>query len=148
MAAIERKTTIKAPADKIFSYVADFPRHSEWAGHRLQIKQTSEGSLGVGTTFSSVGHMMGQDHADQITVTEFVPNSKIAFEASGDAGLWRHYFQLLEEGERVQVSKGSEILKPALMTRFLAPVAKIFVIPSALEGDLKRIKAKLEGSDN
>jgi hypothetical protein len=90
--------------------------------------------------------MMGQDHADQVTITEFVPNSSIAFEAVGDAGRWRHYVQLQEESGGTRLTKGSEILKPSLMTTLLAPIAKMFIIPAALEGDLKRIKAKLEGS--
>jgi len=145
MATIEKQTTINAPAEKVFKYLSDFPRHGEWAAHRLQIKQTSEGAVGVGTTFACVGHMMGQDHADQVTITEFVPNSRIAFESVGDAGQWRHYIQLQEESGGSRLTKGSEILKPSLMTRFLGPVAKMFVIPAALNGDLQRIKAKLEG---
>lgn len=145
MAVFERQTTVNSPVAEVFSYLADLPRHAEWAAHRLSIQQTSEGPVGLGTTFACVGHMMGQDHADQVTITEFVPNSRIAFESIGDAGRWRHYIQLQEESGGTRLTKGSEILEPSLMTRLLAPIAKMFVIPAALAGDLRRIKAKLEG---
>ena len=147
MRRIERQITIDAPAAKVFSYLADFPRHVEWAeaAHRLQIQQTSPGPVGVGSTFASVGHEMGE-HRAQVTVTELVPNNKIVFQAEDDTGRFRHYFLLQEEGGGTRLAKGIELLKLSLLRRLLSPLAKLpFLVPRELGGDLKRIKAKLEG---
>lgn len=142
MAKIERQITINAPVEKVFSYLADIPRHAEWAAHRLQIQQTSGGPVGVGTTFTSLNHAMGREFQDELAVTELVPNTRIAFEANGKTGRFRHYFVLQTEGMGTRVSKAIEPLK--VSPAFLAPILRILVAPRSLVGDLQRIKAKLE----
>ncbi len=144
MSSIERQTTVSAPAAEVFSYLADIGRHGEWAGHNLLIEKTSPGPVGVGSTFACEGHQMGT-HRGQVTVTEFAPNSKVVYESQDDTGHFRHYFVLLEEGGATRVTKGVEPLKMAPMFRILSPIANAFLVPRGLEGDLKRIKAKLEG---
>ena len=144
MASIERQTTIGAPAEKVFKYVADISRHGEWAAHRLEIEQSSQGPIAVGSTFTSVGHEMGT-HRGQVTVTEFVPSSKLVFEAEDDTGRFRHHFLLQAEGGGTRLTKGVEPLRWSLMFKLLSPVATAFLFPRGLDGDLQRIKAKLEG---
>ena len=48
----EESITIKAPADKVFSYVSDFARHGEWSGHGLQVSRADDGPVVVGTKWS------------------------------------------------------------------------------------------------
>ncbi len=143
MAIIERQTTVNAPAEKVFSYVSDIPRHSEWAAHKLEIESASEGAVAVGSTFNCVGHEMGT-HRGKVTVTELVPNSKLVYEAEDDTGRFRHHFMLEEEGGATRVTKGVEALRLSLLFKILSPVAFAFMVPRGLDGDLKRIKGRLE----
>ena len=76
MRRIERRITISASVPHVFSYLADFPRHSEWAAHPLRIRQTSEGPVGVGSTFVSVGRQLGRDNEDHVTVVELIRNGE------------------------------------------------------------------------
>ena len=145
MARVERQISISAPAERVFTYVADFPRHGEWAGSSLQIEKTSEGPVGAGATFKSVGRQFGRDNHDNLTVKEFVPNEKIVFESVGDAGLLQHHFLLKEEGGTTILAKGLEPLRTAGLFKLLAPIVMAFVAPRGFDGDLERIKAKLEG---
>ena len=144
MAGVERQTIIDAPAEKVFSYLADFTRHPEWAANPLHIEQTSEGPVGVATTFISVGHQFGRDNEDHLTVTEFVPNQKIVFESEGGAGRFRHYFLLQEEDGGTRLTKGVELLKLSFLPRLLWPIVAAFRA-GRYDGALKRIKGKLEG---
>lgn len=147
MPAFERQITINAPVGKVFGYLADFSRHPEWAAHRLEIQQTSEGAVTVGSTFASVGHEMGQ-HRAKVTISEFVPNSKIVYEADDDTGLFRHYCLFQEEDGQTRLTKGVEPLQlRSLLLRLLTPFIPLMV-PRALDGDLQRIKAKLEGGSS
>lgn len=143
MASIQRQITINAPAEKVFDYLADFPRHGEWAAHRLRIDQTSPGPVAVGTTFASVGRMTALDYKDQGTVTEFLPNERLAFEVTGGAGHFRHYLLLKKDGPQTVLTKAVEPLRLKFTWRLRWPLAKL-VIPYILGGDLKRIKEKLE----
>ena len=144
--AVEKQLMINAPADKVFSYIADFPRHSEWAQHKLKVDQTSQGPVGQGTTYKSVGHEMGRDNEDTVTIAEFVPNQKLVFEVQGNAGHFRHWFQLKPADGGAELAKGFEVLKANFPFSLLLPVAMLFMVPGGLNGDLKRIKAKVEGS--
>ena len=55
MAIVERSTTIDAPAERVFDYVADITRHPEWAGHKLEVVVKSQGPVQAGSTFETVG---------------------------------------------------------------------------------------------
>ena len=144
MAIIEKQTTIGAPAETVFKYVSDIARHPEWAAHRLEIEPNSQGQIAVGSTFSCVGHEMGT-HKGKVTVTELVPNSKLVYEAEDDTGRFRHHFSLQEDGGATRLTKGIEPLRLSLLFKILSPVALTIMVPRGLNGDLQRIKAKLEG---
>jgi len=144
---VEKQITINAPAEKVFSYLADLTRHSEWAqpGHRLEIEKTSDGPVGQGTVFRSVGHQFGRNE-DTVTITEYVPNQRIVYESAGNAGLMRHTFELAPAEGGVQVTKGFEAVQAKFPFSLFLPIVSAFVLPGALNGDLQRIKAKLEES--
>ncbi|MBI2912621.1 MAG: SRPBCC family protein [Chloroflexi bacterium] len=145
MAQVERQITIEAAAEKVFAYVADFPRHSEWAEVPLKLERTSEEPVGRGTVFKSVGRQLGRDFAADVTVTEYTPNQKLAYEAEGEAFHFRHHFLLQEEGGLTRLVKGTERVRIALPFSLLFPILSAFgVISRGLDGDLKRIKTRLE----
>lgn len=142
MARFAREIVIKAAPEKIFEYVADMPRHSEWAQHDLQVTQTSQGGVGVGSTFSSVGHQFGTQREKQ-TVVDFTPASRFAFDAMGSIGTVRHAFDLSPADGGTRVVKSMETVKPSLMARLMSPmIAK--QTKKGLLVDLERIKAHLE----
>ncbi len=142
MARIAREIVINASPEAVFEYVSDLPRHSEWAQHHLQVTRTSEGEVGVGATYSSVGHQFGTQRDTQ-AVVDYAPGSQFAFEAKGSIGTVRHAFDLTAADGGTQVTKSMEITKPSLMARFMGPmIAK--QTKKGLLVDLERIKAKLE----
>src|SRR3972149_3930304 len=143
----EKQIVINAPAEKVFSYLADLTRHSEWAqpGHRLEIEKTSGGPIGQGTVFRSVGHQFGRNE-DTVTITEYVPNQRIVYESAGNAGLMRHTFELTPAEGGGQGTRGFEAVQAEFPFSLFLPIVSAFVLPGALSGDLQRIKAKVEGS--
>ena len=144
MPAIERQITINASPEQVFGYLSDITRHPEWASHDLKVERTSSGPVAVGSTFSSVGHQMGE-HKAQIRVMELQPNSSVVFEAEDDTGHFRHYFRLQPGDGGTLLTKGSDPLRLSLMLKLLMPVGRLYMVPRGLDGDLKRIKANLEG---
>jgi hypothetical protein len=142
LARIERETVIKAAPEQVFAYVADMPRHSEWSAHGLEVKQTSEGQPGVGTTYASVAHQFGTQRETQ-TVTVYEPGKRFAFEARGSIGVVRHAFDLTAADGGTRVVKSMEIVKPSLLARVMAPMISSQT-RKGLTADLEEIKAKLE----
>lgn len=145
MGKVEQQIAINAPAEKVFSYLADISRHSEWTRpeHKVEIEKTSEGPVGRGATFQSVGHQFGRNQ-DVLTITEYVPNQRLVYEANGNAGLIRHSFEVKPADGGVQVTKVFDIVQPKFPLNVLQPILRAFVLPGALSGDLQRIKEKME----
>ena len=47
----EKSITIDSSAQEIYGYICDFSRHAEWNHQPTEIIKTSEGPIGVGSTF-------------------------------------------------------------------------------------------------
>ena len=140
---VEKQVTISAPRDKVFAYVADFKKHPEWAGHNLEVT-LPDGPVAVGTTFSTLGHQLGKQN-DTVTVVEFDPGRRIAFETEGKAGTVRHWFEVQDANGSTTLAKGMEFVKPSVASRISMPGIRLNV-PRMLGKDLDKIKARLEAS--
>ena len=144
----EQQIVINAPQEKVFSYLADITKHAEWGNpsQKLQVTKTSDGPIGQGATFQSVGQQFGRQD-DTVTIKEYAPNRRIVYESQGKAGLIRHSFDIEpSDGGGVQVTKRFEAVQAKLPFALFLPMVSMFVLPGALKGDLERIKAKVEGS--
>lgn len=133
---------INAPPEAVFEYLADMPRHAEWAQHNLTVTPTSDGPVGVGSTFSSVGHQFGVQHETQ-SVIDYTPGKRFTFDASGSLGRARHSFDLEAADGGTRVTKSMEIVQPSLMARIMSPIIS-GKTKTGLGVDLERIKARLE----
>lgn len=142
-----QQITINAPAEKVFNYVADISKHGEWGnpGQRLHVEKTSQGPIGQGSTFKSVGKQFGTQN-DTVTITEYVPNQRVVYESQGKAGHIRHSIDIAPSGSGVQVTKSFDVVKAGFPFVIFQPIVKTFILPGALKSDLERIKAKVEGS--
>jgi len=140
-----QKVTINAPQDKVFTYVADISRHGEWGdpSQKLQVEKSSEGPVGQGSTFRSVGHQFGRQE-DTVTITEYTPNRRVVYESQGKAGHLRHWFEITPSGAGVEVEKGLEVVKAGFPFVIFRPFVTTFISPGALKRDLERIKTKVE----
>ena len=145
----EKQVTINVPVEKAFAYLADITLHSEWgeAQHKLDITKTSDGPVGQGATFRSIGHQFGRNE-DAVTITDYVPNQRVVYESSGSAGDIRHSLSFTPAGSGVQVTKGMEVVQAKFPFSLFAPIVTAFITPRGLARDLERIKAKLEGESS
>ncbi len=74
MARIEESVEIKRPIDKVFSYSTDAKSWAKWQSIIPEAEQTSQGPLGVGTTFKGVCRMMGRSMKWTGKATEYEAN--------------------------------------------------------------------------
>ena len=144
MKRFEDRISIHAPAGRVFDYVADFTRHSEWSGHGLQVSKSTEGPVAVGTKFSTTAKQFGTQR-EQSTITELTPGRTFAWDSTGALGRVHHWFTLSEDRGSTTLSKGAEMVEPT----FLAKITSWKLsrdIPKGLHSDLANIKAHVEGS--
>ena len=144
MKRFEDRISIQAPAKRVFDYVADFPRHSEWGGHGLEVTKSTEGPAAVGTTYSTMAKLFGTQR-EQSTVTEVAPDKTFAWDSTGALGRVHHWFSLSEDGGSTTLTKGAEMVEPTFLAKMTGwKLSKD--IPKGLHSDLANIKARVEGS--
>ncbi|MGH2784870.1 MAG: SRPBCC family protein, partial [Actinomycetota bacterium] len=139
----EKSIIVNASPDKVFDYVSDLTKTTEWGSFSTAIRQTSQGPVGVGSTFEADGKQFGK-HTDKVVITEYIPGKKFTIETSGDTGEVRNWFALAESGGGTRVTKVLEFIRPAFTTRIAFPMLLV-IGPRALTKDLEKIKANIEG---
>jgi len=73
MAIIKESIDIKCPVDKVFAYTTDVKSWPKWQSTITEAEQTSQGQMGIGTTFRWTIHGMVTTKWTA-KVTEYKPN--------------------------------------------------------------------------
>ena len=76
MARIEESVEIKRPVDKVFIYTTDAKSWPKWHTSMPEAEQTSQGQVGIGTTFKGSNRMMGMKSKWTAKLTEYEPYKK------------------------------------------------------------------------
>jgi uncharacterized protein YndB with AHSA1/START domain len=80
MARFDVSTTIKRPVEDVFAVLSDMSNGSKWSsGQAEPAVRTSDGPIGVGSTWHSVGKIVGRRFESDIEFTEFEPDRRIVF---------------------------------------------------------------------
>jgi carbon monoxide dehydrogenase subunit G len=80
---IEYSILINRPVEEVFAYVSNVENWPQWISGASEARQTSPGSMGVGTTFTQVSHYLGRQFEVNAKVTEYELNRKFAVENDG-----------------------------------------------------------------
>lgn len=144
MATIEFQTQISAPPEEVFAYLADLEKHPEWS-HCMEIKKTSEGPVGVGTSYRSKGKNFGITANDTVEVTEHQPNERFGWRTNGAMGMkfgWS--FELSpQEGGTLLIERFEP---PSGLAGSIIGLTAGRSTRKAMQEGLANIKEKLEGS--
>ena len=78
MLKIESTTVINRPVEEVFAVLSNLENNPKWASVFLEVKKTSEGPIGVGTTWRVVQKAFGRQIESEVEVAEYEPNRKCA----------------------------------------------------------------------
>jgi hypothetical protein len=76
MARIEESVQINCPVEKAFAYTTDAGSWSKWNTAIPEAEKTSQGPVGIGSTFRGTVHLMGRSMAWTAKATEYEANKK------------------------------------------------------------------------
>jgi uncharacterized membrane protein len=76
MLKIESTTLINRPVEEVFAVLSNVENNPKWSSAFLEVNKTSEGPVGVGTTWRGVGKFLGKRIEVEIEQTEYEPNQK------------------------------------------------------------------------
>jgi polyketide cyclase/dehydrase/lipid transport protein len=117
MISFDLDTNIYRPLNQVFRFVATPENDFQWQYGTLTSIQISEGEIGVGTVFRSVGHFMGHRIESIYEVTDFEPDKCYGFKTrSGPMDSHTLYtFEIIGSSTKINIStciSSGDLLKP------------------------------------
>jgi len=76
---IEAAATIERPVEAVWEFMAEPSNNPKWDPGTLEVRQTSEGPIGVGTTLIAVVEFLGRRELG-VRITSFEPHHEFRFE--------------------------------------------------------------------
>jgi len=110
MITIEQSVVINRPIEEVFEFVADQSKLPLWQSGVLESGVTSEGPMGVGTTYRYTFQLLGRKVETAGEITEYELNSRCSFKAqSGPFPLKGGFsFRAVNGGTRVTLAVEAE----------------------------------------
>lgn len=141
MATVHRKVEIKAPIEKVFSYIDDPTNSPEWVTNMIEVNDV-KGSR-VGRHFNWVWKMVGMKFNGESTTTEEIPNKRIVLKSKGGIeATWDFEFEAKKNVTILDVDVDYKVPVPVL-----GKLAEKLVLKRNdrdLEMALQNVKEKLE----
>ena len=138
MIEFSNQVVVERPIDEVFDFVSQFENVPKWNYFVFDVSKTTDGPIGVGTTFHQVRKTDEQDfrivtyRPDRRVTIRTIPPSKPEFEMR---------FTFEPEGNRTRITDAWKLNtgRPALLERLAAGRIK-----SAVLENLGKLKALLE----
>ena len=104
MVKVEASAIINCPGEDVWKFITDFTNSSKWLSYEAELKQTSEGPLGVGTTGRVSARFFYRDVEYDLRVTDFEPNRKLAADFTNGIAkrfglIWTSILEVVEDGK-------------------------------------------------
>ena len=138
----ESSVMIDRPVEEVFAYIKDIKNWLQWHTGMLEAEQSSEGPVGVGTTYRGVSQSMGQRMEWTSEVTAYEPDKKMAQRLHSGPMLFDQIFAVepVEGGTKFTLGGEGEtggffkLAEPILKRR----------MQKEMEGNLSNLKGILE----
>ena len=143
MVRVSKSIVIKAPVEKIFSYMGDARSNLEWLPGITEISDIREAPGHVGTRFRWAYKMAGLRFEGETTLVEYVANSRMVTEGKGGiTSRWQFDYTPVPGGTRLDVVVEYTVPVPVLGK--LAEAAIRGQNEREAELALSNVKAKME----
>jgi uncharacterized membrane protein len=105
MLKIETSIVINRPLEEVFAFTTNYENQPKWQSRLIEAKKTSEGPIGVGTTWRLVGKFLGQLIETETECIEYDLNRTYAAKSiSGPYPIvGRQTYERVEGGTRLNV---------------------------------------------
>jgi uncharacterized protein YndB with AHSA1/START domain len=141
--SITCSVTIAQPPEKVFAYVSDVNKHSEWSPKPYRIEDLS-GPIAKGTTFTSYGTIPGdKNHRNDVEVSECDPPSRFALNSTEKDEHFFNTFEISAEGAGSKLTRTMDMPVPGGFTGLVFPMF-VPLIRRDVQKGLNTLKANLE----
>lgn len=147
MTSGEATITIQAPAERVWLWVADLGKHSDWCPKPFAVEWLSGEPNATGSRYRSLGWIPGEkDHANEGEVVENRPFERFALRSSDPQGSYANTITLEPVGDATRVTLRLEFVTLKGIYKLLIPMVFPFVGKAQNRKRMTLLKAKVESS--
>jgi carbon monoxide dehydrogenase subunit G len=141
MARIVVSITVKRPIDEVFAVLSDWTNSPTWISGMQSVAKTSDGPIGVGTTYQGVGKALGRKLDADLTVTELEPNRRYEIASTTPSpSTMTFVFESVDGGTRVNRTMDSD---PASFFKLAEPLL-LPMMKRAMQSDFVTFRDLME----
>lgn len=140
---VVESVVIERTPDEVWKVVADLDTHAEWRPAIVELKQVSEGPLGVGSRIREVLSWRGREIVIDDVVTAYEPPHRLGIHGGWKAADFDVDFRLEPHGSETEVTMDWPLHPKSILMRIAAP----FIGPAmrkATREELELLKAHVE----
>jgi uncharacterized membrane protein len=99
----EQAVVINQPIENVFEFVTNFRNNAKWQTDILELEMTSEGRLGIGSTYRCVNRFMGKRIETVGVITDYVTDKTYSIKITSGSvrGANNFLFEEAEDGTKV-----------------------------------------------
>ena len=142
MITAEASAMTNRPVEEVFQFTNDLDKVTQWQGNLVQTKQTSDGPMGVGSTFDEIRQAPGRKVKSTWEITEYEPNGRVQWKTTAGPIPMEGStsFESTEEGTRVTFILEA---RPTGLYGLLQPIIGR-AVRKQVKSDLESLKILLE----
>ena len=141
----EASVVIDRPVEEVFAYIKDIKNWLQWHTGMLEAEQSSEGPVGVGTTYRGINQFLGQRMEWTSEVTAYETDKKVVQRLHSGPMLFDQIFAFEPVDGGTKLTLGGEgetggffkLAEPLLKRR----------MQKEMEGNLSNLKGILEARE-
>ncbi len=103
---------IYRPIKQVFDFMSTPENDFQWQYGTLTSARLSEGVSDIGTSFQSVGHLMGRRNLSTFEVTDYEPNKKYGFKSTSGPLLSQtsYTFEIASGSTKINISTQANVV--------------------------------------
>jgi uncharacterized protein YndB with AHSA1/START domain len=141
VARVVVSVTVKRPMDEVFAVLSDWTNSPTWISGMQSIAKTSDGPIGVGTTYKGAGKALGRRFDVDFTVTELEPNrSYVIASTTPSPATMTFVFESVDGGTRVDRTMDSD---PASFFKLAQPLV-LTMMKRQMQSDFEAFRDLME----
>jgi uncharacterized protein YndB with AHSA1/START domain len=142
MLKIDLSTVINRPVEEVFAVVSNPEGYRRWSPGLVDVKKTTEGPVGLGTTWRLVRQVLGQRLQGDLELVEYEPNRTFSLDSKGRPfpGVSRWTFDTVGGGTRVRLILEAE---PGGFFRLAEPLLRSLT-KKTMDSELANLKELME----
>lgn len=144
---VEHSVVINRPTEEVFDVATCLRRCVVWRSALLSSTKTSDGPVGVGTTFEQEVHGLGKTYRNTAVITDYEPPHRFAYKrltGPDDGSDYQARFAFEQEGEGTRYTVSVEGESPGGWLRILPTSLLRQWVHNSIAQEMDTLKAMME----